>query len=824
MNNQIENIIPGTFKDLQDLQELQLINSYKIDHDKLDEPCTIEQQTLNTTLVSYRQTGLCNSTYGSIIDERITNIARKAFQNYSVEKLLLDLAETIELEPESLDHLPSLQQLHIKSKIVPFNENLFTSVGGLSRLEISFDAPNKSLIESMPKVCSNLEQFVIVNSTIKSIGGIDLSCEFCAKLKILDITESKIELLSNNSFASFVSLENLYLSRNQITNIPSVNAFDGCKTSSLFLSDNNLKSLKPGCFDGLTLDTLIITVNELTIVTKNVFNKLNSLRILELGGNYISSIDDDAFSGLALQTLGLGGNNLTIIQAGDFRGLTADNLVLAEPKSFESFNNLKELRLIDDNLTDIKPGIFDGLNKLKYLKLTSNKLTELKKNIFNNIKSLGSLDLANNKINIIEADTFSGLNLTYLSLSKNNITVVTNDAFRGLVTLTDLTIGLEEQELQLEPDSFNGLPLLKILRVELGEIPYNKEYLKSLDLAENKLTTIPGKVFEGIPNIEKLFLSTNEISLISQDSFTGLKKLKYLYLDENKINKISPDTFSGLNLKELLLSNNNLNVLKNEDLRGLSTVQLTLSNNQLEKLEDDVFKNIKNFYEDSKIINETISADDTNEPKTALLLDGNNLTQISQKLFDGMKNLDFLSLENDKITCDIRGGFKICKKSGVLLSVDQTTHYFRLYIIDKEITSIAPNAFKNLTISDLILGLADKQLDLNYESFNGLPRLKLLEFESDILNNLRPGTFDELDSLKYLYLNWNGLTSISKNIFNKLVNVVRLELAFNKIKNIEIESFSGMIKLQILKLQSNQIKHLENDIFIGIPGLRELNI
>lgn len=278
---------------------------------------------------------------------------------------------------------------------------------------------------------------------------------------------------------------------------------------------------------------------------------------------------------------------------------------------------------------------------------------------------------------------------------------------------------------------------------------------------------------------------------------------------------------------------------------------------------------------------------------------------------------------DDKITCDIRGGFKICKKSGVLLSVDQTTHYFRLYIFDKEITSIAPNAFRNLTISDLILGLADKQLDLNYKSFNGLPRLKLLEFESgivplksnlfksiklinnfkfivnggkqslieilpdelkclntlsvqlstninsigsdvffkfyptvlhlilrknkiasiekraftsfksletleitntDILNNLRPGTFDELDSLKYLYLNWNGLTSISKNIFNKLVKVVRLELAFNKIKNIEIESFSGMIKLQILKLQSNQIKHLENDIFIGMPGLRELSI
>lgn len=209
-----------------------------------------------------------------------------------------------------------------------------------------------------------------------------------------------------------------------------------------------------------------------------------------------------------------------------------------------------------------------------------------------------------------------------------------------------------------------------------------------------------------------------------------------------------------------------------------------------------------------------------------------------------------LVLADEKITCEVlRGAFKICKKSSVLISVEQTSHYFRLFIIDKEISSIAPNAFKNLTISDLILGFADKQLDLERESFNGLNRLKSLEFQSGIvplkvnlfqsIKTLRGFKFivngakqtlieilpDELQSLDTLAVHQSiNLKSIGADTFLKFYpTVLHLELRKNKIAWIEQRAFASFKSLKTLEITNTEIlSNLRPFTFDGLDQLKFL--
>ena len=102
------------------------------------------------------------------------------------------------------------------------------------------------------------------------------------------------------------------------------------------------------------------------------FNGLDSLESLDLGLNYITTLDPGAFEGLgSLTELQIGGNIITVLQTGVFIGLTSlevlsldfNQVEMFQTKAFQGLRSLSLLSLIDcGDLETLQWNAFDPLN------------------------------------------------------------------------------------------------------------------------------------------------------------------------------------------------------------------------------------------------------------------------------------------------------------------------------------------------------------------------------------------------------------------------------------------------------------------------------
>jgi len=86
---------------------------------------------------------------------------------------------------------------------------------------------------------------------------------------------------------------------------------------------NLMEWVDPGSFIGYSsLETLILSSNQLSYIPNGVFDGLSAVTDLELWKSYVGQIDVQALSGLTgLQTLSMQDNQLTTLQNGTFDGL-----------------------------------------------------------------------------------------------------------------------------------------------------------------------------------------------------------------------------------------------------------------------------------------------------------------------------------------------------------------------------------------------------------------------------------------------------------------------------------------------------------------------
>ncbi|KAF7998020.1 hypothetical protein HCN44_009418 [Aphidius gifuensis] len=126
--------------------------------------------------------------------------------------------------------------------------------------------------------------------------------------------------------------------------------------------------------------------------------------------------------------------------------------------------------------------------------------------------------------------------------------------------------------------------------------------------------------------------------------------------------------------------------------------------------------------------------------------------------------------------------YRIHENSSVLLSVEKLNKcsYDRyLKISNKQITKIASNTFKNITIQELVLDLSNDNLELIDESFIGLPFIKNLELRGN-------------------------LKSLDKNIFKYIHHLRGLKININEKNKSLVESLPGGFKnLTILSLKNS---------------------
>nr|XP_039252706.1 leucine-rich repeat-containing protein 15-like [Styela clava] len=253
--------------------------------------------------------------------------------------------------------------------------------------------------------------------------------------------------------------------------------------------------------------------------------------------------------------------------------------------------------------------------------------------------------------------------------------------------------------------------------------------IRVINLANNSIETIPKAVFENNKDLERIDLSVNLITDISQQAFAGLTKLTYLKLDNNRITGIQSGTFSILaaSLQFLSIQNNQLASIDIGQFNGLKNLEtLNLKDNRISHIDGSAFFSLNSINE--------------------LYLDGILIREFTNNMFDGLENLEILSISNNE-------------------------HFDKL-----------PDGFGK-----------------NFRN------LRTLNISSNNLGNLNSDSFDDMKKLEKLDLGNNSLTEVSEALFLKNTYLTFIDLSHNYIEDIPKETFQHLRQLMTLLLQNNKL-------------------
>jgi len=113
---------------------------------------------------------------------------------------------------------------------------------------------------------------------------------------------------------------------------------------------------------------------------------------------------------------------------------------------------------------------------------------------------------------------------------------------------------------------------------------------------------------------------------------------------------------------------------------------------------------------------------------------------------------------------------------------------------------------------------------LNSTVLKGLSDLKVLDLNSNRLENIDSGTFNDTFRLRQLKLGKNRISSIPKDLFKNLKLLLNLDLSGNRLTTIDSLTFSGLESLKVLKLKRNDLVELLDAAFWPLSNLASLHL
>ena len=121
---------------------------------------------------------------------------------------------------------------------------------------------------------------------------------------------------------------------------------------------------------------------------------------------------------------------------------------------------------------------------------------------------------------------------------------------------------------------------------------YSDNYLWFIDLKQNNLIGIDGKVFPNLSHLNRLDASDNSTAIIN---YSGLLRLTLLNIDHNHLREVpnfcsENGSYLAHHLRELHIVNNRVQVLKTNDFQcAVRTRRLFIWKNSLREIQNNVF-------------------------------------------------------------------------------------------------------------------------------------------------------------------------------------------------------------------------------------------
>ncbi|XP_066598350.1 protein artichoke-like [Prorops nasuta] len=561
-------------------------------------------------------------------------------------------------------------------------------------------------------------------------------------IRKLDLSANSMYKLSSKVLASLNHLIELRLANNflgdSLNPIFSGNEFHEAHTLKLLdLRGNRLRSLEEGIFKGCwSLEELLMDRNEFSEVPAASLKGPKSLRLLSLSGNKIVSLTRAALSTLGETLLHL--------------DLSNNELSHMEDEALSGLDHLLFLNISHNDLNRFNSDVFKGANSLLQLDLSANLLQDFPTYALRHLVDLKFLNISNNLITEIEQSHLSGLGeLQVLDLSRNNIGRLGINAFSNLGALTRLDLSLNALR-TIEESAFEGL-----------------SKLRWLSLQDNNILLVPGSALTRLPSLTYLHLEFNRIAALSTELVrSAAATMAKLVLTRNLIREIPSGLFLNFDLlNDIQLSGNMLTSITRDTFMGLedSLLSLDVSYNRLSSIVDLSLRQL-----------------------VSLNLAGNQLKKISPESFKYLPRLQYLNLSSNPLY----GGFP----------------------------PVFPSTLISLDISHTSLRILPTILFLNLES------LERIYMGGNHLEEIDEGTFQHLTNLTSIDLSGNFIEYIENGAFVGLINLYELNLSGNKLTSFVGEHFNTGTGLEILDLSNNMIDRLSPTAFVIHPRLREINL
>lgn len=281
-------------------------------------------------------------------------------------------------------------------------------------------------LESMKNISqlnANPEEIVIQNCHIEKLPNA-LFIRF-HRLRILEITESQLETVSDFAFNGLSSLQLLNLSRNNLTTFKTWSNGDLKALHLLDLRRNAIESIHTNALERYpNLLKLNLAVNHIREIPDELFRFTPALKSLNLGKNNLKSIDSLTLKHLhKLIHLEMKHNQIEFIDAGTFIGCTHLKVL--------------HLQVCCINVKNRYKASVDCWNLIKLDKYSQdNQITSFHQDLISNLPRLHSLNLSHNLLDDFSDDTFAkNEELLSLDVSFNYFVEFTEFTFKGLEVL-----------------------------------------------------------------------------------------------------------------------------------------------------------------------------------------------------------------------------------------------------------------------------------------------------------------------------------------------------------------------------------------------------
>ena len=275
----------------------------------------------------------------------------------------------------------NLRKLKIESRELTLNSQSFNGLVNLTELDLSdnnlaavldglLGNDSIKLKASTLKNLVNLEKLDLSSNSIQELDSNIFLCN--KKLIKLRLNNNKITKLNEDFFRGLSRLTHLYLAKNQLTSLPE-GLFENC-LKVVDLSSNKLIKLETSTFQTwVKLEELDLSDNNIERADySNVFAFNKNLRKLNINEISLTSLNSQSFNGLNLTEL--------YIEECQITDLTED--------LFNGLDNLTGLDLCGNKIISLPNGIFQNLINLKYLNLSDNQISELPNNLFDSLVNL----------------------------------------------------------------------------------------------------------------------------------------------------------------------------------------------------------------------------------------------------------------------------------------------------------------------------------------------------------------------------------------------------------------------------------------------------